>query len=187
MTRLSALSFFLASTLFSAEPLSQEQMIQKANEISGKLLQTLGGELKTHMQAGGPMGALNFCSQNALSLTDTIAIESKLSIKRVSDLNRNPINAATAEEKAVLIKWRTMLANGQTLPSGELKKLSNGKDAYYKPIVINNEACLKCHGNLESDSPLTKAIKATYPEDKAVGYKMGDLRGMVVVTFPKDK
>lgn len=187
MTRLSVLSFFLASTLFSAEPLSQEQMIQKANEISGKLLQTLGGELKTHMQAGGPMQALNFCSHNALALTDTVAKESSVEIKRVSNLNRNPINAATAEEQIVLNKWRTMLTNGQALPSGELKKLSNGKDVYYKPIVINNEACLKCHGNIDANSPLAKAIKTTYPEDKAVGYKMGDLRGMVVVTFPKDK
>ncbi len=187
MLRLSALSFFLASALLSAEPLSQEQMIQKANEISAKLLQTLGDELKTQMQAGGPMQALNFCSHNALTLTDTVAKESSVEIKRVSNLNRNPINAATAEEKTVLNRWRTLLANGQVLPSGELKKLSNGRDAYYKPIVINNEACLKCHGSLEPDSLLTKAIKTTYPEDKAVRYKMGDLRGMVVVTFPKDK
>jgi hypothetical protein len=79
------------------------------------------------------------------------------------------------------------LAKGQPLPTGELKNSSDGRDAYYKPIVINNEACLKCHGGLDVNSPLAKAIKTTYPEDKAIGYKMGDLRGMVVVTFPKDK
>jgi hypothetical protein len=187
MNRLSRLSFLLASTLLIAEPLTQEQMIQKANEVSGKLLQTLGGELKTQMQAGGAMQALNFCSHNALALTDNVAKDSSVEIKRVSDLNRNPINAATAEEKAVLNEWRTLLAKGQPLPTGELKKSSDGRDAYYKPIVINNEACLKCHGGLDVNSPLAKAIKTTYPEDKAIGYKMGDLRGMVVVTFPKDK
>jgi hypothetical protein len=176
MNRLSRLSFLLASTLLIAEPLTQEQMIQKANEVSGKLLQTLGGELKTQMQAGGAMQALNFCSHNALALTDNVAKDSSVEIKRVSDLNRNPINAATAEEKAVLNEWRTLLAKGQPLPTGELKKSSDGRDA-----------CLKCHGGLDVNSPLAKAIKTTYPEDKAIGYKMGDLRGMVVVTFPKDK
>ena len=55
---------------------------------------------------------------------------------------------------------------------------------FYKPIVINNEACLKCHGNVEGD--LAKVIKATYPEDRATGYKMGDLRGMIAVTIERD-
>ncbi|MBV5321708.1 MAG: DUF3365 domain-containing protein, partial [Sulfuricurvum sp.] len=54
---------------------------------------------------------------------------------------------------------------------------------FYKPIVINNEACLKCHGNVEGD--LAKAITAAYPEDKATGYKMGDLRGMIAIEIAR--
>jgi len=183
MKHRAAYSLFFIASLLIAEPLTQEQMIQKGTEVSTTLVQKLGSELKTQMQAGGPIAALHFCSQNALSLTDQVAKESGTSIKRVSIQNRNPVNAATSEEKAVLNQWQKMLKNSKTLPPYELTKLSNGHTVYYKPIIINAETCLKCHGDIAGDSSLGKAIKETYPEDRATGYKMGDLRGMVVVTF----
>ncbi|HZF71625.1 DUF3365 domain-containing protein [Sulfuricurvum sp.] len=183
MNQKSVFSLLFISSLLMAEPLSQEQMIQKGTEVSTALVQKLGGELKTQMQSGGPLAALHFCSQNALSLTDQIAKESGTSVKRVSLQNRNPVNAATPEEKAVLSQWQEILKKSEALPPYKLTKLSNGHTVYYKPIVINNEACLKCHGDIAGDSPLAKAIKETYPEDHATGYKMGDLRGMVVVAF----
>lgn len=183
MNRRSAFSLFFISSLLMAEPLTQEQMAQKGTEVSTALVQKLGSELKTQMLSGGPIAALHFCSQNALSLTEQIAKKSGTSIKRVSTQNRNPVNAATSEEKTLLNQWQTMLKNGETLPAYALTKRVNGETVYYKPIVINNETCLKCHGDVAGDSPLGKAIKETYPEDHATGYKMGDLRGMITVSF----
>ena len=178
-----SLPFLLMTALLNAGALSDEQVIQKGSDVSTALVQKLSSELKTQMQAGGPITALHYCSQNALSLTDKIAKESSTLIKRVSTNNRNPINAATTEEKAILEQWQTMLRNGEALPAYKLSRLSNGQNVYYKPIVINNEACLKCHGDIAADSLLGKAIKENYPEDKATGYKMGDLRGMMVISF----
>jgi hypothetical protein len=183
MDHKSAFSLFFISSLLMAEPLSQEQMVQKGSEVSTALVQKLGGDLKSQMLSGGPMTALHFCSQNALSLTEQIAKEYGTSIKRVSIQSRNPVNAATSEEKSVLNEWQTMINNKETLPPYKLTKLSNGKAVYFKPIFINNETCLKCHGDISVDSPLGKAIKETYPEDQATGYKMGDLRGMIAVSF----
>ena len=181
MNRFSLVSLVFASSLLVAAPMTEEQMVAKGSAVSAALLQKLGGEVKKNMQAQGPVKTVEFCSLNALSMTDEIGRESGTEVKRLSLKNRNPVNAAEGEEKALLEKWEEMVKNGQSLPSHELKKLPNGKTAYYKPIVINNEACLKCHGDIAADSPLGKAIKATYPDDKAVGYKMGDLRGMIKV------
>lgn len=183
MNHKSAFSLFFISSLLVAEPLSQEQMVQKGSEVSTALVQKLGGDLKSQMLSGGPITALHFCSQNALSLTEQIAKESGTSIKRVSIQSRNPVNAATSEEKAVLDQWQAMIENKEALPTYQLIKHSNGHTVYYKPIIINNEACLKCHGDVAADSPLGKAIKETYPEDQATGYKMNDLRGMIAVSF----
>jgi hypothetical protein len=174
----------LTSTLLIASPSAEEQAILKGNQISSVLLQKLGGELKNQMQTGGPMGALHFCSQNALTLTEQIAKESKTSIKRISINNRNPVNNANKAEAALLNEWDSLIKNGQPLPAQKLVNVSDRTIMYYKPIVINNEACLKCHGNIEGE--LAKAVKATYPEDKAIGYKMGDLRGMIAVTIERD-
>ena len=52
---------------------------------------------------------------------------------------------------------------------------------YMKPIKIG-AACLKCHGNEEKISTEVKElIVKKYPDDKAVGYKNGDLRGAVSI------
>ncbi len=183
MSHRSTFSLLYIASMLLAEPLTYEQMAQKGTEVSTALVQKLGGELKTQMQTGGPIAALHFCSQNALSLTEQIAKESGTSIKRISIKNRNPLNAATSEEKAVLDQWQAMIKNKEALPAYQLTKQSDGHTVYYKPIIINNEACLKCHGDVAADSALGKAIKETYPEDKATGYKMGDLRGMITVYF----
>ena len=173
----------LASTLLIASPSSEEQIALKGNQISNALLQKLGGELKTQMQTTGAMGALHFCSQNALTLTEQVAKESKTSIKRVSINYRNPVNKANAEETTLLHEWEKLVKNGQPLPSHKVVTVSENSVMFYKPIVINNEACLKCHGNVEGE--LAKANHTAYPEDKATGYKMGDLRGMIAIEMAR--
>jgi len=185
VSRFSLISLSLISSLLLAEPLTQDQAIQKGSVLSSALVQKLSGELKAQMQSVGVVGALHFCTQNALVLSDQIAQESNTSIKRVSAKNRNPINAATPEEQTILHQWEGLLQTQQPLPAHTIQGDSDGGYTYYKPIIIANEACLKCHGDIAADSPLYKAIKSTYPEDRATGYKMGDLRGMIVITLPK--
>ncbi len=172
------LSLLIASSLLGA---SEEQFVTKANAASAALLQKLGGEVKKNMETSGPVKTVEYCANNALLLTDQVARETDTSIRRLTLKERNPLNRATGEEKALLEQWEQTLKNGRNLPPYEVKKLPNGKTAYYKPLLINNEACLKCHGDVAADSPLATAIRATYPEDKAMGYKMGDLRGMIKV------
>lgn len=183
MHRISLLLALLTSSFLIASPVSNEKTAVIGGEVSAALLQKLGGEVKAKMHSDGPLGALLFCSQNALVLTDNVAKESGTSIRRVSLKNRNPVNSPLNEEQSLLQKWESMVQNGQALPSYEIKKLSDSKNVYYKPILINNEACLKCHGDIKADTPLGKAIAATYPEDKATGYKMGDIRGMIAITI----
>lgn len=177
------ISLCLASSLLFASPSAEEKAIQKGDEVSSALLQKLGGELKNQLQTFGTMGALNFCSQNALTLTEQVAKESKTSIKRLTTRNRNPVNKTNIKETTLLNKWEELVKNAQPLPSHEIINVSDSMIMYYKPILINNEACLKCHGNVEGD--LAKVIKAVYPEDKATGYKMGDLRGMIAIEMAR--
>jgi hypothetical protein len=57
------------------------------------------------------------------------------------------------------------------------------------PIVISNPLCLQCHGAPDAEiAPATlAAIRKLYPDDKATGYRSGDLRGLWSVTFPAGK
>lgn len=178
-------SLALASSILAAAPMNQEEAAAKGSAVSAALLQKLGGAVKSNMQANGPVKTLEFCSLNALAMTEQIGRESGTEVSRLSLKNRNPVNAADGDDKTLLEKWERMAKNAQPLPAFELKQFPDGKTVYYKPIVINNEACLKCHGEIQNDSPLGRAIRSIYPEDKATGYRMGDLRGMIKVTIGK--
>jgi len=186
----------IVSALFSAALLanpyeSTQEEIDAVKTVgqkaSASLLQALGGNLKKHLKAGGPMAALEFCSNNAYALTEEVdaSLGKDVSVKRVSLRYRNPANAPQGDEQAVLESLQTLEANAVVLPKELVEVVGNGTYKYYKPLLINNEACLKCHGDLDKSSELAKAIAERYPEDRATGYKMNDLRGAIVVTVKK--
>ncbi|MDD5716747.1 MAG: DUF3365 domain-containing protein [Sulfuricurvum sp.] len=181
MFRLSLLSLLFSSLLYG-ESLSEEQRVQKGEQVSLMLTQTLGGALKSQLQTGGALKALRFCTLNALSLTDQVGQATDTSIKRISIQNRNPANGVSKEENTMLEQWNMLVKNHKSPPPHVLVK-EKEHYTFYKPILINNEVCLKCHGHLEADSELAKEIRSAYPEDKATGYKMGDLRGVIKVVF----
>lgn len=177
------LSCALMGSSVNAQNQPSQNAVQIGESVSAALIQKLGGELKGQMMNHGPLAALGFCNSSAQTLTQEVSQSTHYAVKRVSMLERNPQNRANPQESAILTAWETSLKEGKPLPAYEI--LSDGKmDRFYKPLVINNEACLKCHGTVDSQSELGKAIKAAYPTDRAVGYKMGDLRGMIVVDIP---
>ncbi len=159
---------------------------QIANEVAKDLLKTLGGNLKKHLKAEGPQGALHFCANNAYDLTQKVSDKygKKIDVKRISLKPRNPANTPNTEEAAVLKEMEAAYKK-----SGKPKAVvveENGTTIVYKPLVIKKKACIICHGDVAKNDPkLYKKIKSIYPSDKAIGYKMGDLRGAIVVTIKK--
>ena len=53
----------------------------------------------------------------------------------------------------------------------------------YKPL-ITKKVCLKCHGS-NLNPKITDALSSAYNNDKAVGFKEGDLRGVIVAEIKK--
>jgi hypothetical protein len=47
------------------------------------------------------------------------------------------------------------------------------------------ELCTQCHGPADKLSPaVTAQLKALYPDDRATGYKVGDIRGAMTLSRP---
>jgi len=57
--------------------------------------------------------------------------------------------------------------------------------SYYKP-TMQLEFCGTCHGSKESIGAEYDAIAKLYPEDLAIDFKTGDLRGLWRVDFKKN-
>ncbi|MCF6201410.1 MAG: DUF3365 domain-containing protein [Hydrogenimonas sp.] len=161
------------------------KVVKKGKEASKLLLKTLGGNMKKHMKAGGPADALSFCATNAAGLTAEVdeKLGKDVSVKRITLKPRNPANMAEGDEKVILKSLQSLKDSGVKLPKYLIQKKSN-EYRFYKPLLINKKVCLKCHGT--DISPKLKAeIDKIYPTDRATGYKMGDLRGAVVVTIKR--
>ncbi|CAG5083867.1 c-type heme family protein [Parvicella tangerina] len=144
----------------------------------------LGKNLMGQINANGTDAALTFCNEKAIHFTDSMANELGVKIKRVSDQNRNPDNAANAEELAYITKAKSTLKNG-----GEIKpSLTESEEGYvgYYPIMTN-QMCLQCHGQKETQvKPSTLELLAQkYPNDQATGYSENELRGIWVIAWDK--
>lgn len=153
--------------------------VQKHKMAAGELKKTLMAQLKAKLSES-PAGAVEFCSKNAMDITKQIAVKNGLNIKRVSIKNRNPQNAADAMDAKVMAAFEEALKKDKKMP--EFATVQDaGKIKYYEPLVIS-EACVICHGKEASIAKETAdKIKKLYPNDKAVGYEIGDLRGLIVV------
>ncbi len=172
-------SLALSSMLYAQE--IPQEIIDTGDKLSKTLLQQLGSKLKNEITTKGLISAAQFCNSNALILTEEVnlaQIEGQ-SVKRTSLKERNLANAPKPDEALVLQKMQKML-EAKKLPPYIIEK--EGKVyKYYKPLVINKGVCLKCHGDISKNKELSDFMHEYYPDDKAIGYKMGDLRGAVVV------
>ena len=143
----------------------------------------LGKNLMRTIQKKGTIQALSFCNERAYPLTDSMATVHHVSIKRISDNPRNPNNKANTEELKYINTIKKVIANNLK-PHAIVKETDSTANVYYP--IITNAMCLQCHGKPEAieKSTLNK-IKALYPNDKAIGYDINQVRGIWRITFSK--
>ena len=165
-----------------------EQVRQEGEGISLKAQKALGGQLMKVLAEEGPEGAVAFCTLAAYPILDTIDTKFDVTIKRASLRIRNPKDAPTEVERAILTDYEDQLKNGQPLTT-KVEVLDQGKLLFAKPILLNNPMCLNCHGQLGSEvsQETYDFIQSQYPEDNAVNHAIGDLRGIWSITFQRQE
>lgn len=143
--------------------------------IAEQTKKNLVGNLTKQISENGAEKALEFCNVNAIPLTQKLEAENGVMVKRVSDKNRNPDNTANETELKIIEQFKTQLAKKEELKA----TMENG--VFYAPITTN-AMCLQCHGSEKEMKPEVLAkIKSFYPNDKALGYKENELRGLMVI------
>ena len=168
------------------DKVEQEKAVEIGSKLAGIVMDTLRNALMAAMQEGGPMEAVKVCNTKALIITQLVAGSSpvKVDIKRTSLKYRNPRNKPNEIESKALEYYQDKIADRAEIPMNYVQKVSD-KDGihfyYYRPIKIM-PFCLACHGDEKTIHPGMKPIlKQLYPDDLAIGYKEGDLRGLLRV------
>ena len=98
------------------------------------------------------------------------------------------MNKATPEEMKIIQGYLEKISKKES-PSPILETVDADFYTFYSPIIIQAPLCLNCHGepgiNIKNEDYI--AIHLVYPQDSAIGFNMGDLRGMWMLKFPREK
>ena len=140
--------------------------------------QALKQELMAAMAEGGPVRAVAVCSERAQALAQAASTDG-WRLRRVGTKTRNITNSPS---KADGEAFDRLLADA-TAPFVRMAGDGDGDVhwRHYVPLRVE-AACLLCHGQKAGmSSELQQALAARYPQDDAVGYALGDLRGAIVV------
>jgi hypothetical protein len=161
---------------------SEQRYLAIGDSITTLAAEKLKGELMKAISEGGYEHAIQFCNLNALSFTSIVVDGTSMTIKRASDDFRNPKNRPDDLEKGVIFDYTYDVHVGEA--PQPLLLTAEGKLHYFKPIIVQS-FCLSCHGTPgeELSKDLYAKIKELYPEDTAIRYKSGDLRGILHLVF----
>jgi len=156
--------------------------LRLGKEIADSVQARLKTNLTRAMQEGGPVHAVKFCNNRALQLTDSFSKQYLVEVKRTSDRYRNPRNAPDSLEKAVIDDLKKMAETGEPL-SPKVSLDEEGRKHFFAPIFTGG-LCLTCHGDPKNMQPeLVYVLDSLYPNDKARGYAIDELRGIWSITF----
>jgi hypothetical protein len=154
---------------------------QVASAVPPKLLATLSQAI----DKSGPEGAIAVCRDEAPKLARAASEQTGWTIRRVSLRERIPKAVPDAWERAALEDFDRRAAAGEspaTLEKAEVVVENGQKMQRYMRALPTQALCLSCHGPAASLSPaVTAQLHALYPADKAVGYRVGEIRGAMTI------
>ena len=178
----------VAAALLATLPALADDLLPEARKVATMVPPKLLAVLTTEIEKGGPEGAIGACREKAPAMAKAASEQTGWSIRRVSLNNRNPKAVPDAWERGVLEDFDRRAAAGEspaTLEKGELVA-EEGKQSYrYMKALPTLDLCLKCHGPQAALSPAVKAkLAELYPQDKATGYSVGQIRGAMTIRKP---
>jgi len=191
---LTSLVILLSSCFYSKEVKVSPERAEKVKEVATVAMSKLRGRLmKSFTSAlgkGGFVGAVTFCSEKASEIEKEVNAElDGIKVTRVALKYRNPQHRPDSLDRKVLEFFEKRLKEGKLPPYYVTAVKKGGKVyyVYYQPIRVTS-FCLNCHGDpAKMDRRVLEVIRKKYPQDRAIGFKAGDLRGACKVVIPEEK
>jgi len=151
--------------------------------------QALGGRLMgelTAAMADSPAAAIEVCSARAPQIAAEESAARGARIGRTALRVRNPANAPSEWQRRVLESFAEALAAGAdpaTLEYTEVVPVGGADERRWMKPIVTGPLCLTCHGTTLAPE-VAAAVEARYPQDEAVGFTAGELRGAFQVVWP---
>jgi hypothetical protein len=164
------------------DPQTQQAMVE-ARQISSELADKVRGLLLKEIEIGGLAGAVRVCSEMAQNITREFNARSGHSVRRVSLRYRNPSNIPDEYDRRKLEEF-DLLNKKKEMKNEYSEVIDEGGQKYLRYILplVALPLCINCHGLKETISAEVKTILSEkYPDDRATGFRVVDLRGAISV------
>lgn len=184
-TLLIASAALIAPFVIAPASASDDALLGEARKVATMLPPKLLAVLQEEISKSGPEGAIPVCRDMAPKMAGEISQQTGWKIKRVSLKTRNEARAIPdAWEQAALEDFDRRAAAGE--PPAQLEKGEKiGNEYRYVKALPVQPLCLSCHGPADQLSPAVKsALDQYYPNDRATGYSVGQIRGAISVRKP---
>ena len=179
-----AIALSIAPAAFADEDLAAR--VDASREAIQSFAGALQERLTSAMAAGGPAAAIEVCKIAAPEVAAAASHALGWRIGRTSLKLRNPANAPDAWELAVLRKFEARRAAGEDPARFDHAEFvaGDGKRTFrYMKAIGTQPVCTLCHGAHVAPEVAAR-LDALYPEDRARGFEVGDLRGAFSIVQP---
>ena len=182
-----ALMMAFSLQLNAAEDVEHAKYLAESRSTAQAFMQTLGGTLKKQIELGGAESAIAVCKQVAPALASEYSKNGRV-VKRVSLKARN-VTQGTPDvwEKSVLDSFEVGQQQGKSLAEMEFSEVTSDADGRwfrYMKAIPTQAMCLQCHGqSADISSSMRKLLSDEYPQDKAVGFSTGQVRGAMSIKY----
>ncbi len=187
-------SAFAGVVLFlglTANAVAEEQatpndlLAAEARAIASAFGEKLKGELVGAIKVDGAVKAIEVCNVSAPAIAAD-ASANGWSVGRTSLKTRNTKNAPDAWEKRTLEEFdaaKSAGADATKLERSEVVEKNGVRTFRFMQAIPVAEPCLTCHGESIKE-PVKARLAELYPDDRATGYKVGDIRGAFTLSKP---
>lgn len=180
---LGAMGFTAMPALAAEEDMTA--LMGEAKTLIETFAGTLQGELKSAIQAGGPVNAISVCNEKAPQIALDAPSDPAWTIGRSSHRLRSPDNAADAYTAAAIEDFVAREAAGEaldTLMQAEIVEENGARVFRMVKAIPTGEACLACHGGDNVNEDVVAKLAELYPTDQARGFSQGQMRGVFTLT-----
>jgi hypothetical protein len=164
-----------------------DETIEAARRTVQGFKERLKGELQAAIKSEGAANAISLCQTISPDISTEISDASGFEVLRTSLKLRNPENAPGVWEFDVLKSFQEKAAAGAEPDKlefyAEVVTPEGDRLFRYMRGVQAGEICLSCHGT-EIKPDVKAELVRYYPDDKATGYKLGELRGAFSLVKP---
>lgn len=179
---------FLAAALLRAEadPAGTAVLDAQARRLVRDFVGSMKPLLRESVQQHGAAGAIDICAEEAPRIARRLAADSGWEISRVSTRPRNVDRAQPdAWERDILALLEERTAAGATAAQLNHGEVVDGRFRYMQGQPTES-LCLLCHGSNQVTPDVRAAIAQRYPDDRATGFTLGELRGAISLRAPAD-